>query len=118
MTGILLATYVGTIATLKDGSVKINLTTQELSPGKAAELFALRNKLCATYLSEKEAIPQRELDQVDKVEVELGGKTPSQRMRNVFWKLWDQDKEGHTEFDGYYKSKMELLIEQLKGRIK
>lgn len=117
MTGILLACLVGGLSTRKDGSVRITLETQELPPAKAAELFVYRNKLCAVYFSEKETIPQKELDQVDKIDVELGGKTPSQRLRNVFWKLWEQDKDGHQDFDGYYKSKMETIIVHYKGKI-
>lgn len=114
MTGTLLACEVDRIHTLKDGSVAITLYTQELSAGKAAELFGYRKKLCAVYFSEKETIPQKEFDQVDKIEVDLGGKTPAQRMRNVLWKLYEEDKKGHPDFDGYYKARMERIIETLK----
>lgn len=37
-------------------------------------------------------------------------KTPSQRLRGVFYTLWEQDNEGFEEFDPYYDSKMEKLI--------
>lgn len=118
MNGILLACQISSIRTLKDGSVNVALETQELSSGRAGELFALRNRIAAVYISPKETIDQKEIDQVDKVDAEFNGKTQSQRMRNVFFKLFDQDREGHKSFDAYYKAKTEAIIEQLKRRIK
>jgi hypothetical protein len=117
VTGLLIPTIVDGIRTHKDGSVAITLITQELSAGKAADLFGLRNKLCAAYLSPKESIQQSERDQVDKIDVELTGKTPSQRVRNTLFILWQQDNEGHSVFDTFYKTKIELYIDHLKSKI-
>jgi len=47
----------------------------------------------------------------------MPGKTPSQRMRNVLFILYKQDHEGFKEFDGYYKTKMDKFIEELKNNI-
>jgi hypothetical protein len=116
MNGILLATYIENITTRKDKTVKLTLGTQELSPGKAGELFQLMNKLTVTYLSEKE-ISQREMDQADKLDPEFGGKTQSQRLRNVFYKLYEQAPEGFKDFSTYYHSKMDLVIEHYKTKI-
>jgi hypothetical protein len=117
MNGILLSSYIENITTRKDRSVKITLGTQELSQGKAGELFSLLNSLAVVYISAKE-IDQKEIDQVDKVDPELTGKTQSQRIRNVLYKLWEQDKEGHKTFDKYYYAKTELFIDHLKSKIK
>lgn len=117
MTGLLLPTYVENISTRKDNSVKITLGTQELSPAKAGELFNLMNKLAMTYICPKD-ISQREIDQVEKLDPEFDGKTQSQRIRNVLYKLWEQDKEGYQQYDNYYKAKTEMYIEHLKGKIK
>jgi hypothetical protein len=117
MNGILLSSYIENITTRKDRSVKITLGTQELSQGKAGELFSLLNSLAVVYISAKE-IDQKEIDQVDKVDPELTGKTQSQRIRNVLYKLWEQDKEGHKTFDQYYYAKTELFIDHLKSKIK
>lgn len=116
MNGLLLSTYIENITTRKDKSVKITLGTQEISQGKAGELFALLNNLAVTYISPKE-ISQKEIDQVDKIDPEFGGKTQSQRIRNVLFKLWEQNNEGFKEFDQYYRSKTELYIEHLKTKI-
>jgi len=114
--GILIAAMVEKIYTLKDKSVKLVFETQELSPNKAGALFQLMNQVVSVYVKPNE-INQDEINKVDQVEPEMPGKTPSQRMRNVLFILWKQDKEGYNEFDYYYKSKMDAFIEELKNNI-
>ncbi len=63
-------------------------------------------------------IDQKEIDQVDKLDPDLpGGKTQSQRIRNVLYKLYEQAPEGFTSFDGYYRAKTEIIIEHFKTKI-
>lgn len=45
-------------------------------------------------------------------------KSPSQRLKAVYYKLWEQDKEGFEVFDQYYESKVEKLIIHFKKMIK
>lgn len=116
MNGLLISTYVENITTRKDKSVKITLGTQELSPSKAGELFTLLNSLAVTYISPKE-ISQKEIDQVDKIDPEFEGKTQSQRIRSVLFKLFSQSPEGFKDFDAFYKSKTEKYIDHLKSKI-
>jgi hypothetical protein len=116
MKGLLIPAYVENITTRKDKSVKITLGTQEISQGSAGEIFSMLNNLVVAYISPKQ-IDQKEIDQVDKLDPELGGKTPSQRIRNVMFILWTQDNEGHKEFDTYYRAKAEIIIDNLKARI-
>ena len=118
MNGILLGCTVENITTRKDHSVKITLGTQELSQGKAGEIFNMMNKLAAVYISPKETVDQKEISQVDKIDVEFNGKTQSQRIRNTLYILFSQDSEGHNEFDTYYKAKTEMYIGHLKTKIK
>jgi hypothetical protein len=116
MNGILLPAYVENITTRKDKTVKITLGSQELSQGKAGELFSLLNNLAIVYIAPKE-ISQKEIDQVDKLDPELAGKSQSQRIRSVLYLLFMQDSEGHKDFDGYYKSKTDKYIDHLKSKI-
>lgn len=116
MNGILLSAMIENITTRKDRSVKVTIGTQELSQGKAGELFTLLNNLAVVYISTKE-IDQKEIDQVDRLDPEFEGKTQSQRIRNVLFKLFAQDHEGHKDFDQYYKNKTEKYIEHLKTKI-
>jgi hypothetical protein len=117
MNGIILPAYIENITTRKDKTVKVTIGTQELSQGKAGELFTLLNNLAVVYISTKE-ISQKEIDQVDKLDPEFEGKTQSQRIRNVLYKLFQQDSEGFKDFDQYYKSKTDRYIEHLKAKIK
>lgn len=116
MNGILLPTQIENITTRKDKTVKITLGTQELSPGKAGELFNLMNQIAFTYISPK-SISQNELDQIDRLDPEFEGKTQSQRIRGVLFKLFQQDAEGFKDFDAYYRNKTEKYIEHLKSKI-
>lgn len=118
MNGLILSSLVEAIQSRKDSTVKIVLGTQKLSPSQAGELFSLMNKLVAVYISPKESVSAKEIEQVDKLDPELHGKTQSQRLRNVLYKLFEQDGEGFKEFDSYYKGKTEKIIEHLKTKIK
>jgi hypothetical protein len=116
MNGLLLPVIVENITTRKDNTVKLTLGTQELSPSKAGEAFYLLNKMATCYLSPKE-ISQREIDQVDKLDPAFEGKTQSQRIRNVLWLLHQQENEGFSQFDAYYKFKTEQIIDHYKSKL-
>jgi hypothetical protein len=113
MDGLLIPVIVETIRSLKDGSISVNVVTQELSPGKAAELFALRNMVCFAYFSAKQ-IEANEKSIIDSMDVELKGKTPGQRLRNVMYIKWKNDNEGYPDAQAYYVAKMEAIIEHYK----
>jgi hypothetical protein len=117
MKGLMLSVLVENISTRKDRTVKVILGTQELSQGQAGELFNLMNTLAAVYISPKELIDQKEIDQVDKLDPELQGRTQSQRIRNTLFLLFQQGNEGFQSFDTYYKAKTEMYIEHLKSKI-
>lgn len=115
MNGLLLPGMVTSIRSLKDGSISLLIETQELTPSKAGEVFSLRGKLIAMYLSPKETIAQREIDQIDAVDVDLPGKTKSQRVRNVLYRIWELQPDGHKTFESYYNFQMEKHITDLKS---
>ena len=117
MNGLLLPTIITSIRSLKDGSVSVTLETQELTPSKAGELFSFRGKVTMTYLSPKDIITQKELDQVDTIDGETKTKSQSQRIRAVLYLLHQQEPEGFKEFADYYNSKTEKIIEHLKSKL-
>jgi hypothetical protein len=112
--GMLLAAIMENVSTRRDGTIKLTLGSQEVSQGKAGELFTMQNKILAVYLSIKETIPQAVLDHVDSVDVDMPGKTKSQRQRAVLYRIWELQKEGHKTFESYYAAKMEEHITNLK----
>lgn len=113
---IVLQCTVENITTRKDRTLKVILGSQELTPRQAGELFELLNQLAYVLISPK-GINQEQIDTVEKADLELGGKTQSQRIRGVLYKLFEQDNEGFSSFDTYYKSKTEKYIEHLKSKI-
>jgi hypothetical protein len=115
--GLMLAAVVENVSTRRDGTIKLTLGTQEMSQGKAGEMFTMQNKMIAIYISVKETIPQAVLDMVDQADVDLPGKTKSQRQRAVLFRIWELDKEGHKTFESYYSAKMEGHIKELKAHL-
>lgn len=117
MNGLLLSAQVERVATRKDRTVSVTIGTQELSPSAAGQLFELGNKLVCVYLSPKETINQKEIDQVDQINPEFPGKSQSQRLRNTLFVLWGKVPEGYTDFDAFYRFKTEAIIDHLKSKI-
>lgn len=61
-----------------------------------------------------------DIDAID-IDIESNKKTPSQRLRGVFWILHKQElgrNPSKDEFKAYYGDRMEKIIQQLKNRIK
>ena len=61
---------------------------------------------------EKKAFEVIKLDAED-----LGAKTPSQRLRAVLYRYWEQDPKGHDSFPLYYEYMMSKLIESVKNKL-
>lgn len=113
--GLLLAAIVENVSTRKDGTLKIVFGCQEMGSSKSGELVSMQNKVVALYISQKETIPQSVLDHVDDIDVDMPGKTKSQRQRAVLYRIWELQREGHKTFESYYSAKMESHIADLKG---
>lgn len=88
MKGLLVPAIVENIQTRKDNTLKIVLGTNELSPVNAGSLFGLHGKLATVYISPSE-INQKEIDQIDRLDPELPGKTQAQRIRAVLYILFE-----------------------------
>jgi len=48
---------------------------------------------------------------------EMGGKTPSQRLRSMLYVLYTKDAQGYTDFTTFYTAKMERICNQVKRMI-
>jgi hypothetical protein len=95
-----------------DGSLGISMTTPELSPEEKAEFMRLQGvNIDATFvpLEEKNA-PKYKIDK------EIETKTPSNRLRNTLYVLWEQEG-GKGEFDEFYKKYIEKFINVVKERL-
>lgn len=112
--GLLLAAVMENVSTRRDGTLKITMGCQELNSSKSGELVSMQNKICAIYITQKETIPQAILDQADAVDVDMPGKSKSQRQRAVLYRIWELQKEGHKTFESFYAFRMEQHINDLK----
>lgn len=117
MRGILFGGIVEGLRSRKDRTISITLSTQELSPEKAGELFNTNSKMVTCYLSIKGEITDGEAEIIDSIEIETPGKRPSQRMRGVLFRLWEQAPEGYTDFNLFYLHWMDKMIEKLKSKL-
>lgn len=115
--GLMLAAQVEGVQTRRDGTLKITLGCQEMSQSKAGELLTMQNKVCAVYISQKETISQAVMDMVDQADVDIPGKTKSQRQRGILFRLWESNKQGHKTFESYYSFRMEDAISRLKAEL-
>ena len=103
---------------LKDRTLKLTFETGEMSPEQMANIHFSLNKVGYLAFS-PDPFATHELDEIDKLKVEYDdtGKTPSKRLQSVFYRIWDQDKEGYEVFNDYYNAQMEKLITHFKKKL-
>jgi len=115
---IIIPAQLEAVTTRKDKTLKLTFGTNELSPAQASELFTIANQF--GYLAFKdEDFKREELDAVESLKSELEDtlKKPSQRLRGVLFRLFEQDNDGFKTFSKYYDSKMEQLINHYKSKL-
>jgi hypothetical protein len=103
------------LSTRADKSIKIVLSTQELKDDAAPSLFALRGRECYCAFFPYE-VKLSDI-QLPKEEPEFKGhKTPSERLRNVLFRVWQHRNIGGS-FDLWRASEMERLIDSYKSEL-
>lgn len=115
-TTIQLPVIVTSLATKVDGSIKISMETRELSGEDSAKLFELRGSEGWALFSPNEIKEEDVKLPQEKADPAVGTKTPSQRLRGVLFRVWQQ-KGGTTDFESYYRITLESLIEKYKERL-
>ncbi len=110
--------YVEGMSSRKDKTWKITISTNELTPDKVAGILMLQNAFGYIAFKEQE-FKHDEETALDEIEQDLGGggKSPSQRLRNVFFILWKNNNKGYKLFRDYYANAMEGVIDFYKGKI-
>lgn len=113
---VYLPVLINTLSTKQDGSIKITMETRELAGVDAARLFDLRGSeawaiIAPTEIKEEDVkLPNERPDPA------IGQKTPSQRLRAVLYRLWEQHSAG-TDFESFYRVRMEQIIDQIKQKL-
>jgi len=115
---LLKPTILESYRSLKDGTLKLSFETGELSPQEMADIHFSLNKV--GYLAyAPDPFATHEMEEIDKLKVEFDdtGKPPSQRLRAVLYRLWEQKPEGYEISEDYYRAKMEKLINHFKNKL-
>lgn len=115
---IILESTVESIASRVDGTITIKIGTQELDPSKAGELFQLRGKLCKILLSDSN-ITKLEEELVDNTNIVSGKKkkSASQRLRAVLFRINESNGGNEENFEAFYNSEMERIIEHYRNKL-
>lgn len=101
----------------KDKSVSLTFITQlEQSSEEFMKIDSLLNDSGVLYFKSNGNLTKEEINALDEVEIEVEGKTKSQRLRNVLYVLNKQTENG--DFKNFYADEMERIIEHYKGKLK
>ena len=102
------------VATLKDGTIKLSVYTQELPPEEMTALFGLTRKMGWFMFAENTG----ELNEIDipKDNAETGiKKSDSQVLRSVIYLCGE--KLGKKDSDDYYHKQMRWIIDLYKEKL-
>lgn len=103
------------IRTLVDGGCKLDIVTRELSPSEMTELFSLKNKEGWLLFKENEVVSD-DIKNLPDIKDEFDKKTPSQRQRNIIYKIWELT-DRKKDFSDFYLSYMEKINNWLKEKL-
>jgi hypothetical protein len=103
---------------LRDRTLSLSFETGELSPELMANIHYSLNKVGYLVFA-PDALATHELEEIDNLKVEFNdaGKPPSQRMRAVLYRLFEQSPEGFKTFNDFYNHHMEIIIEHFKKKL-
>ena len=106
------------LETMTDG-LKMIVYTNEVAPDEMATLMTLKGKQGnMLFAPAKYKFSDEDLKDLPEVEVEKGEKHPSQRLRAVLFRLWEQRDPNKTKTsDEYYRDYMERLIDKIKEQL-
>ena len=100
----------------KDKSVSLTfITSLEQSTEDFMEIDGLTNQHGIIYFKSEGHLTAEERRLIDKSEIEVEGKTKSQRLRNVLFKVWEQGSD--NTFEVFYAEEMEKIISHYKTKL-
>lgn len=100
----------------KDRSVSLTFITQlEQSSEEFMKIDSLLGDSGVMHFKSNGNLTSEEVKALDSVEIEVEGKTKSQRLRNVLYILNKQENSGN--FKDFYADEMERIIEHYKGKL-
>jgi hypothetical protein len=115
-TPIQLPVIVTSLSTKVDGSIKMTMETRELDGKDSAKLFDLRGTEAWVLVAPSEMKEEDVKLPTERADPAMGTKTPSQRLRGVLFRVWQQ-KNSSTDFESYYRVTLESLIDKYKEKL-
>lgn len=105
------------VSTRKDKTLKVTIGTSEMTPDDAAQILNLNQQFC--YMAIKhEPFVKVEEDIINELKTDFpDAKTPSQRLRNILYRLYVANNEGYKDFQNYYTAKLETIISHFKSKL-
>lgn len=111
---ITLAAQLIGVKSRSDKTWKLEFNSQELGGG-AAELLDLLMSQGWLLFSPNDDITEQDIPEVE-ADADLGGKSPSRRLRDVLWVFWKQKGQPGT-WEVFYTTQMDRLIERVKNQL-
>ncbi len=114
---LLLPAQIENVSTRADRTMKVTIGTQETP--QAAELVMLNQR--TVYIAIKEAhFTADEINDLEGLQAEFVDDTkkrPSRRLRDVLYRLWEQDNKGFEDANLHYLHVMEKIIRHYKAQL-
>ena len=103
---------------LKDKTLTLKFDTNEPTPEQLVEIALSIQKFGYVAFSLDE-FKTKEIEFLSNLKstYEDKTKTHAQRMKNVLYIAWKQNKEGYEDANEYYKFKMEQFINHIKSKL-
>jgi hypothetical protein len=103
----------------KDKSLSLTFITGEKTPAQVMEIHGLLDSFGYLVFKAEEQLTKEEIESLDSLDSDLydNPKTQSQRLRNVLYKLHEQDNQGIPEFKDFYKHETERIITHYKNKL-
>lgn len=115
---LIIPAILDTYSSLKDRTLKLVFETNEPTPEQLTSI-ALSIQKAGFLAFNKDAFNNKQKDALKdmKADYEEAGKTPSQRLRGVLYRNWEQKNKGYEVFEDYYKAEMERIITHFKDKL-
>jgi len=123
MSNLLSTVTLEAVTRKKDKSISLRFTTQlEQSSEQLMEMDKVLDNSGVLFFKSNGNLTTEEVKELESVEIEVEGKTKSQRLRNTLYVYHKQLGESNKiiqniSFTDFYASKMEEIIEHYKGKL-
>lgn len=111
--GFTIPAILTSISFSKDGGLNLRYATNELSAEDKVKISAHHGAF-GWLLFRENAIP---VSDIPTEQAEDKQKTPSKRQRAVLYLIWEQLGRPMSNFDSYYRDRMENNIQKLKAEL-